>query len=221
MKKYALPALVTGLFCCVLTLRAGMAGSPEPQAAPPPVRASAQAPAPAQPAASATTAMTHEAQNGVIKQYCVGCHNDNLKKGELSLAGFDAGRAADRADIAEKMVRKLRTGMMPPKEAARKPDVATRLALVSALETTLDTAAAAHPNPGRRSFQRLNRAGVRRRDPRAVRPRHRRQHLSARRHDQRELRQHRRRADAVRDGDAGLHARRGVRQPSRGRRSVR
>ncbi len=55
-------------------------------------------------------------------------------------------------------IRKLRLGMMPPKEASRKPDAATRLALVTALETTLDAAASVSANPGRRSFQRLNRA---------------------------------------------------------------
>ena len=152
MKRLALPVLVTGLFCTALTLRAGTAGDRSPQAsAPQPVRAAAPAPA-------ATAApMSAEAQNATVKQYCLGCHNDNLKRGELSLASFDASRAGEHADIAEKMVRKLRLGMMPPKEAARKPDAATRLALVTALETTLDTAAAANPNPGRRTFQRLNR----------------------------------------------------------------
>ena len=80
-----------------------------------------------------------------------------MKKGELSLETFDVTKAADRAEIAEKMVRKLRAGLMPPKTADQ-PDAATRMALVSALEATLDAAAVAHPNPGRRSFQRLNRA---------------------------------------------------------------
>ena len=69
-----------------------------------------------------------------------------------------SSKAGEHAEVAEKIVRKLRTGMMPPREAARKPDAATRLALVTALETTLDAAATAHANPGRRSFQRLNRA---------------------------------------------------------------
>jgi hypothetical protein len=60
--------------------------------------------------------------------------------------------------VAEKIVRKLRTGMMPPRAAPRKLDDSTRTELATALETTLDRAAVAHPNPGRRSFQRLNRA---------------------------------------------------------------
>ena len=96
--------------------------------------------------------------NDTIKTFCVGCHNDKVRRGELSLASFDVAKAGEHADVAEKIVRKLRTGMMPPKEAARKPDAATRMALVTALETTLDAAAAAHANPGRRAFQRLNRA---------------------------------------------------------------
>jgi hypothetical protein len=151
MKKLALPVCVTGLFCFALTLRAGVSVELRPQAsAPPPVGAATPAPVAAAPMPAAT-------QNATIKQYCLGCHNDNLKRGELSLASFDAARAGEDADTAEKIVRKLRLGMMPPKEAARKPDAATRLALVSALETTLDASAAANPNPGRRTFQRLNR----------------------------------------------------------------
>lgn len=74
----------------------------------------------------------------------------------MSLASFDVARASEHADLAEKMIRKLRAGMMPPK-TSRQPDAATRLALVTALETAVD-AAARTPNPGRRSFQRLNRA---------------------------------------------------------------
>src|SRR4029077_18897446 len=64
--------------------------------------------------------------------------------------------AAQHADVAEKMIRKLRAGMMPP-PGARRPDAATLVALAETLETRIDKAAAATPNPGRRSFQRLNR----------------------------------------------------------------
>jgi hypothetical protein len=95
--------------------------------------------------------------NHVIETYCLTCHNDKLRRGQLSLASFDIARVGEHAETGEKIVRKLRLGMMPPKEASRKPDAATRLALVSALETALD-AAGVEANPGRRSFQRLNRA---------------------------------------------------------------
>jgi hypothetical protein len=93
--------------------------------------------------------------NETVRQFCTGCHNDTARKGELSLTSFDVARAGEHADVAEKMIRKLRAGMMPPK-ASRQPDRAARMALVTALEATLD-AAATTPNPGRRSFQRLNR----------------------------------------------------------------
>src|SRR5687767_6371608 len=51
------------------------------------------------------------AQTALVKQYCVTCHNDRAKAGTLSLASFDAANAADHAETAEKMIRKLRAGM--------------------------------------------------------------------------------------------------------------
>jgi hypothetical protein len=150
MKRLALPFLVTASLSSALTLRAGETSSP-PAAAPTFTTAA--------PAAShaPSSLLSYQAQNDVVFQYCYRCHNDELRRGELSLESFDAARAAENAELAEKMVRKLRAGMMPPKES-RQPDEATRLALITALETTLDAAAARKPNPGRRSFQRLNRA---------------------------------------------------------------
>ena len=62
------------------------------------------------------------------------------------------------------MIRKLRAGMMPP-PGARRPGRATLDALADALETRIDRAAALNPNPGRRTFQRLNRAEYARADP--------------------------------------------------------
>ncbi|MGE0460488.1 MAG: DUF1592 domain-containing protein [Vicinamibacterales bacterium] len=94
--------------------------------------------------------------NGVVKKYCAGCHNDRRPAAGLSLASFDVAKAAEHAEVAEKMIVKLQAGMMPPRGAQR-PDAATHASLIAALETTLDTAAAKSPNPGRRTFQRLNR----------------------------------------------------------------
>ncbi|HMJ84917.1 MAG TPA: DUF1592 domain-containing protein [Vicinamibacterales bacterium] len=94
--------------------------------------------------------------NAVIRRYCVGCHNDKTKSGGLSLAAFDAAAAAANAEVTEKVIRKLQAGFMPPPLAAR-PDPATSSALIRALEHTVDTAASANPNPGVRTFQRLNR----------------------------------------------------------------
>jgi hypothetical protein len=94
--------------------------------------------------------------NAVVRRYCAGCHNEKTKSGGLSLAAFDVTRAAQNAEVAEKMIRKLQAGFMPPPLAPR-PDAATYAALVTALETAVDTAASANRNPGVRTFQRLNR----------------------------------------------------------------
>ncbi len=93
----------------------------------------------------------------VVRQYCVVCHNDVMLTGNLTLSGFEVARAPDLAETAEKMIVKLRAGMMPLPGAPR-PSPDTLLALVETLETLIDEAAARDPNPGFRSFQRLNRA---------------------------------------------------------------
>jgi hypothetical protein len=106
---------------------------------------------------AASTVLSVDAQRALIGEYCVTCHDDDKKKGELSLEAFDPGRAPAQAEVAEKMVRKLRAAMMPPAGAER-PDASMLDAFATALERRLDQHAAARPNPGRRTFQRLNRA---------------------------------------------------------------
>ncbi len=101
--------------------------------------------------------MTTGAQAELVKQYCAGCHNDRSKAGELTLAGWDVARASADRELSEKMIHKLRAGMMPP-SGARRPADRQIAQLVSALETRMDAAAAADPNPGWRPFQRVNRA---------------------------------------------------------------
>jgi hypothetical protein len=93
----------------------------------------------------------------VIERYCVRCHSDERLTGNLSLEGFDAEAAHLSAETAEKMILKLRAGMMPP-PGGRKPPADSLLELVETLESVIDRAAAAEPNPGARRFQRLNRA---------------------------------------------------------------
>ena len=100
---------------------------------------------------------TPEAQTALIKQYCVSCHSDKMKAGGLSLASFDAAQVVEHAPVAEKMIRKLRAGMMPP-AGVKRPDDATIAALASAFEARIDRAALEQPNPGSRPSQRLNRA---------------------------------------------------------------
>jgi mono/diheme cytochrome c family protein len=108
-------------------------------------------------ASHAAGMMTPVEQNALVKQYCVTCHNDRAKAGTLSLAAFDAASVIGHPETAEKMIRKLRAGMMPP-AGARRPDAATIAGLATALETRIDRAAALSPNPGWRPSQRLNRA---------------------------------------------------------------
>ena len=119
------------------------------------VNAAAQEPAP--PAAVAVP--DHDALNGVVQTYCQRCHNDRMLTGNFSLDGFDVGTAGGdvpSAVRAEKMIRKLRANMMPP-PGMRRPPAETLAALVETLESVVDEAASADPNPGYRTFQRLNR----------------------------------------------------------------
>jgi hypothetical protein len=128
-------------------------------------RASAsQAPPRAKPtlAVAHTPASVNEQQTALVKQYCATCHNDRNKNnaGGLTLQGFDAAKVGQDphvAETAEKMARKLRAGMMPP-AGARRPDGSVLTSFASSIETRLDQAATLNPNPGRRPFQRLNRA---------------------------------------------------------------
>jgi len=93
----------------------------------------------------------------VLDEFCVTCHSEQLKTAGLSLEKPDLTRVPENAEIWEKVIRKVRVGMMPPPGAPH-PNDATRRALVSWLATTLDRAAAAKPNPGRPLAHRLNRA---------------------------------------------------------------
>jgi mono/diheme cytochrome c family protein len=118
----------------------------------------AESRAPGAPAAQAGDALSPDAQRSLIADYCVGCHNDRGKAGGLSLADFDPWIVDRRPDVTEKMIRKLRAGMMPPPSAPRRPRRETVRAFVATLEARMDAVASTHPNPGRRTFQRLNRA---------------------------------------------------------------
>ena len=93
----------------------------------------------------------------LIDRYCVTCHNERLETAGLRLDQIDVANVAEGAEVWEKVVRKLRTGAMPPATRSQ-PSAGDRGALVSWLETSLDQAAAAHPNPGRtQTLRRLNR----------------------------------------------------------------
>ncbi|OLE73787.1 MAG: hypothetical protein AUG12_03755 [Acidobacteria bacterium 13_1_20CM_2_57_8] len=92
-----------------------------------------------------------------ITTYCVTCHNDRLKTGQLSLEKMDFDNIPAGAEVWEKVIRKLRASAMPPQTAPKRPDQAMADAFASYLETTIDRAAAAKPNPGHATLHRLNR----------------------------------------------------------------
>ena len=96
------------------------------------------------------------AERAVVNRYCVTCHNQKVKTAGLMLDKADIENVPAGAELWEKVIRKLRTGSMPPAGVPR-PDKATYDALVTYLETTIDRAAAAHPNPGTPTVHRLNR----------------------------------------------------------------
>src|SRR5206468_8104808 len=75
--------------------------------------------------------------SSVVTTYCVTCHNDRRKTGGLTLETFDPAHPEKTADIAEKIIRKLRVGLMPP-PGAKRPDDSTLAAFVAALESRLD-----------------------------------------------------------------------------------
>ena len=136
MPRRRLAVLAACLALSALSVRLGAGESPQntiaPSAAPSPHRAT-------------------------LDRYCVTCHNARTKTGGLSLEGLDVARVESDSDTWERVVRKLRGRMMPPAGLPR-PDDATYDALVAHLETSLDRAAAPHPNPGRTdTFRRLSR----------------------------------------------------------------
>ena len=108
----------------------------------------------APPAASATPVATRQA---LLTEYCVVCHNARLKTGGLVLDPSALDDVGAHSETFEKVVRKLRAGLMPP-AGARRPGNEALGGFTSWLEDSLDTAAEQSPNPGRPMLHRLNRA---------------------------------------------------------------
>ena len=99
--------------------------------------------------------MPPQGARATLDRYCVTCHNQRVRSGELTLDTLDVSNVAANAAKWEKVVRKVRAGAMPPAGMPR-PDEATASALVSELTTSLDRTAT--PDPGRPLLHRLNRA---------------------------------------------------------------
>ena len=106
---------------------------------------------------AASAAMAQTAERKFLDQYCVGCHNEKIKTAGLMLDRMDPAQVGDAPDKWEKVVRKLRAGMMPPAGAMR-PERAAIDGFTVKLEGALDKAAVAKPNPGNTIVHRLNRA---------------------------------------------------------------
>ncbi len=103
-----------------------------------------------------TPAPAADGPQAVISQYCVTCHSDKAKTGGLTLESLDVARVGANAQTWEKVVRKVRSGMMPP-SGAKRPARVSLDAFAAELETRLDRAAAGTPNPGAPVLHRLNR----------------------------------------------------------------
>ncbi|NIP56744.1 MAG: DUF1592 domain-containing protein, partial [Gemmatimonadetes bacterium] len=145
-------AIVAGALSALLVVggHGVLTGSPETELS----TATAAAPAPTVSSPDIPPEVLTEV---VVRGTCQACHNDALLTGNLSLEEFEVGEAPRMARTAEKMIVKLRAGMMPP-PGVRRPGGDTLLALVETLEGLIDEAAAEDPDPGDRPFQRLNRA---------------------------------------------------------------
>ena len=108
-------------------------------------------------ASGASPVASVSAHRAMLDQYCVTCHNQKAKTAGLTFDTMDLSQVGKNSMVWERAVRKLRGGMMPPPGMPR-PDPATVNSFVTFLETSLDQAALASPNPGTVSLHRLNRA---------------------------------------------------------------
>ena len=100
------------------------------------------------------------AARDLLGRYCTDCHNTTDFTAELVIAPEDVEGIAADPEHWEKIVRKLRTEEMPPD--GPRPEHEQYLRAAAFLETRLDTAAAALPQPGEvPAFRRLTRTEYR------------------------------------------------------------
>ncbi len=148
--------------------RSQLAAPPSPLAAQSP--ASAPSPEPGSPAA---------AQRALLNRYCVTCHNQRLKTAGLTLDDIDVAKVGDNPAVWEKVVQKLHGKLMPPGGRPR-PDDASYQGLVTYLETSLDRAAEAKPEPRPHgSLASAQPSRISERDPRSAGDRYRRRRHAA------------------------------------------
>ncbi len=99
-------------------------------------------------------------QQALVTKYCAGCHNDKLKSGGFSWSAVDLADPSRNAAQVERVIRKLRAGMMPPAGAPR-PEAASTNEFAATLENALDRSAASQPFAGAPELHRLNRTEYR------------------------------------------------------------
>jgi hypothetical protein len=111
------------------------------------------------PAYSQTTAKLVSplaAEHALVQKYCAGCHNDKVMSGGMTLTALDLSHPWQNSELAEKAIRKVRAGLMPPAGLPR-PGAAEMKVFAASLENSIDAWAKLHPNPGRPALHRLNR----------------------------------------------------------------
>ena len=144
--------------CAGLTVHS--AGGPAPGFAS--QRTETRASAPASPSVIAYPhdgdRMTTAVQTTLLQNICVQCHTDQRKPGGVSFEHASMDEIGRNPELAERMIAKVRAGMMPPGSAAKRPDDGSLRAFVVSLENRIDEAARAQPQHGFRASQRLNRA---------------------------------------------------------------
>jgi cytochrome c551/c552 len=157
-------SMKTGLILGAIALIASIGVSADPQGTPNQQRPEGRAQqSPAQTATQPTpAALTRSALEAsvpdaaLVQKYCLTCHSARVKTAGLSLEGMNPADAAAHADVWEKVVTKVRGGMMPPQGMPR-PDEPTLEAFAVALEQTLDRGAQGTIKPGYKPVHRLNR----------------------------------------------------------------
>ncbi|MEQ1909945.1 MAG: DUF1587 domain-containing protein, partial [Vicinamibacterales bacterium] len=99
--------------------------------------------------------------HALVNTYCLSCHNSVTKSGDLDLAAINAAKVGEHRDVWEKVARKLHARQMPPM-GSRRPDESAYITALTSLDSSLDSLAAASPNPGRTAtFRRLTRTEYR------------------------------------------------------------
>ena len=117
---------------------------------------SGQAATPRPQAPATSTPAAPDKPRALLDQYCVTCHNDRLKTANLSLQGADLTKVSEHAELWEKVIRKLRAGVMPPPDLPR-PSLAEYDGLRDWLEAEIDRATATKVHSGSVVLHRLNR----------------------------------------------------------------